>query len=71
MTTFDGCDGSEFPDEFEAVRVKVYETPLVRPVTIIGLTVVGPEAVMFPGDEVTIYEVAHVVNPAKNEMRAD
>ena len=63
--------GSEFPAEFDAVNVNVYETPFVRPVITIGLTVVGPEAVMFSGDDVTIYDVAVVDNPGINEIRAE
>ena len=73
IMAFDGGLGSEFPAEFDEVNVNVYETPFVRPVIIIGLTLVGPEAVMFPGDDVTIYDVAVEVykSPGTNEIRAE
>jgi hypothetical protein len=40
------------PIEFVAVTVKVYDTPLVRPGTLIGDA--APVAVILPGDEVTV-----------------
>ena len=40
------------PFELVAVTVKVYAVPLVKPVTNIGDE--DPDAVMFPGDEVTV-----------------
>jgi hypothetical protein len=37
------------------VTVNVYDNPDVKPVTVIGLEL--PDAVMLPGDEVTVYDV--------------
>ena len=43
------------PAALLAVTLKVYSTPFVKPVTVIGLA--GPDAVMPPGLAVTVYEV--------------
>jgi hypothetical protein len=43
------------PTEVVAVTVKVYEVPLVRPVTLTGE--VAPVPVNPPGEDVTVYEV--------------
>ena len=40
------------PLAFIAVTVNVYAVPSVRPVTVIGDD--APDAVMLPGDEVTV-----------------
>ena len=56
-TKADGSDGSDVPDAFVAVIVKIYDVPFVRPVTTIGLDV--PDAVMLFGLEVMVYEIAY------------
>ena len=50
-------DAGDIPDAFVAVVVNVYDVPFVRPVTIIGLVV--PVAVIPPGLEVMVYEIAY------------
>ena len=51
-TAFEGAEAGPVPDAFVAVTVKVYDTPGVSPVTVIGLAV--PVAVTPPGAEVTV-----------------
>ena len=65
ITALDEIDVSEVPLELVAMTVKVYDVPLVNPVTIIGLTL--PIAMIFPGVEVTVYEVAPV-DPVKDTV---
>jgi hypothetical protein len=50
----EAADAEDVPEGFVAVTLKVYEVPLVRPVT---MHVVAPDAVqvLFPGVEVTVY----------------
>jgi hypothetical protein len=52
----EAADATDAPLGFVAVTVKVYEVPLVRPVTV---QVVSPVVlqVFAPGDEVTVYPV--------------
>jgi hypothetical protein len=52
----EGAEGAEIPEALVAVTVKVYEVPLVRPVTS---QVVAPFEVQVsdPGEEVTVYPV--------------
>ena len=52
VTAFDADDAKLIPALLVAVTVKVYEVPLVSPVTVMGDA--GPVAVMPPGDEVTV-----------------
>ena len=55
VTEFEGDDDAPVPTAFVAVTVKVYDTPLVSPVTVMGdavLLLANP-----PGFEVTVYEV--------------
>ncbi len=52
VTLLLGADGVPVPALFVAVTVKVYDTPLVRPVTTIGLP--APVPVMPPGFDVTV-----------------
>lgn len=53
VTLLEGAEGSPTPTAFVAVTVNRYATPFVRPVTVIGLSVV-PVAVMEPGFDVTV-----------------
>jgi len=53
VTAVEGPDAGPAPTALVAVTVKVYEVPLVSPVTVIGLDV--PVAVTPPGLEVTVY----------------
>jgi len=39
VTEFDAADGTLIPAALLAVTVQVYEVPLLRPVTVIGLAV--------------------------------
>ena len=39
VTEFDAADGTLIPSALLAVTVQVYEMPLLRPVTVIGLAV--------------------------------
>jgi hypothetical protein len=55
-TEFDEAEVAA-PNKFDAVTVKVYEVPAVRPVTRIGLE---PVAVIPPGDEVAVNVVTPV-----------
>jgi hypothetical protein len=48
----DAADAAPVPAALVAVTVKVYETPLVRPVTVIGLA--APVPVVPPGLAVTV-----------------
>ena len=52
ITEFDAVEAGPVPFALVAVTVKVYETPLVRPVTVIGD--VAPEAMFPPGLAVTV-----------------
>ena len=52
ITGFDGSDGSPVPRALDAVTVKVYETPFVNPVTVIGEALL--ELAMLSGLEVTV-----------------
>ena len=58
VTEFDGADAGPVPTEFAAVTVKVYEVPLVSPVTTCVVEVL-PALVSTPpaGFEVTVYPV--------------
>lgn len=53
MTELDGVDGEDVPMELVAVTVKVYDVPLVSPVTVHE---VAPDVVHMnpPGDDVTV-----------------
>jgi hypothetical protein len=55
VTALEVSEGAPVPTAFVAVTVNLYEVPLVRPVTVIG--VVAPVPVKLPGCEVTVYEV--------------
>lgn len=55
ITAFEVLEELDVPIPFVAITVNVYSTPLVKPVTTIGLC--DPEAVAPPGDAVTVYEV--------------
>jgi hypothetical protein len=55
VTEFEGADAGPVPTLLVAVTVKLYEVPLVKPVTVIGGAV--PLAVRPPGEEVTVYPV--------------
>ena len=66
-TEGDANEEPDVPDAFVAVAVKVYDIPFVRPITKIGLD--KPDAVIPPGDEVTVYETAY--NDEVNEIYAD
>jgi hypothetical protein len=48
-----GADGGLVPMAFVAVTVKVYDVPLVSPVTVMGL--LFPVALLSPGCAVTSY----------------
>lgn len=52
VTLFDAADALPVPALFSALAVKVYATPFVRPVTVIGLP--APVALMLPGLDVTV-----------------
>jgi hypothetical protein len=45
-------EGALVPPMLVALTVKLYDVPLVKPVTVIGLT--EPEAEKLPGVEVTV-----------------
>jgi len=49
------ADAADVPLAFVAVTVNVYAVSFVRPVTVIGDD--APDAVMLPGDDVTVYDV--------------
>ena len=53
VTGAEGVLAAEFHPTFLATTVNVYDVPLVKPMTTIGLVV--PVAVIFPGVDVTIY----------------
>jgi hypothetical protein len=55
VTALDAEEADPVPIAFVAVTVNVYETPLVRPVIVIGESL--PLAVIPPGLEVTVYPV--------------
>ena len=55
VIAFDATDAEDVPIALVAVTVKVYSTPLVKPVTTIGDS--DPVAVIFPGEDVTVYRV--------------
>jgi hypothetical protein len=55
VTELEGTEAGPVPALLVAVTVKLYEVPLVKPVTVIGGAV--PVAVKPPGDEVTVYPV--------------
>ena len=52
VTLFDADDARDVPTLLVAVTVNVYAVPLVKPLTVIGLTVLVP--VNPPGEEVTM-----------------
>jgi len=52
ITLLDAAEAVPVPVALVAVTENVYAVPLVRPVTVIGLTV--PVAVTLPGEEVTL-----------------
>jgi hypothetical protein len=52
VTALDALDAAPVPAAFVAVTVKVYDVPLVRPVTVSGLA--DPEVVKEPGLDVTV-----------------
>src|SRR5947209_19516889 len=54
-TGVDGADAALEPNAFTARTVNVYDVPLTRRPTTIGLAV--PEALAPPGDAVTTYDV--------------
>jgi hypothetical protein len=56
VTELDAADGAELPFAFVAKTVKVYEVPLVNPVTVNGEE--APVAVKPPGLDVAVKEVA-------------
>ncbi|MNU98234.1 hypothetical protein D3C71_883390 [compost metagenome] len=55
ITLLDAADASPVPAALLAVMVKVYATPLVKPVTVTGEP--APVAVTPPGLAVTVYTV--------------
>src|SRR5688572_2399712 len=55
VTAFDAELAGPVPAILVAVTVKVYDTPLVKPITTRGL--VAPLDMKPPGDEVTVYDV--------------
>ncbi len=52
VTEFEALEAEPVPAELVAVTVKVYEVPLVRPVTVIGDD--APVPVSPPGFDVTV-----------------
>ncbi len=52
ITLLDAAEAGELLNPVEAVTVNVYDVPVVRPVTVIGLD--APVPVNPPGDEVTV-----------------
>jgi hypothetical protein len=52
ITELLGEEGALVPPILVALTVKLYDVPLLKPVTVIGLT--EPEAVKLPGVEVTV-----------------
>ena len=66
---FDADEAWDVPFEPVAVTVKVYEVFAFNPETIIGLE--EPEAVIFPGDEVTVYDETVTFVGAVNDTVAD
>jgi hypothetical protein len=63
ITGLEEADGAPAPNALFATTTKVYVVPLVNPVTVRGE--VAPEAVKFPGFEVTVYP-AIVFPPLKD-----
>jgi hypothetical protein len=59
---------TEFPLEFCATTVKLYDVPFTNPLIVTGLE--DPEAVIFPGEDVTIYDVTAVFVGAVKEIKA-
>ena len=59
---------AEVPFDPKAVTVNVYAVSFVRPVTVIGDD--APEAVMLPGEEVTVYDVTGTFVGAVNVIVA-
>ena len=55
VTLLDAADSEPVPTVFVAVTLNVYATPLVSPVTVIGLA--APVPVNAPGLDVTVYPV--------------
>ena len=55
ITLLETLEAVPVPRALAAVTVKVYETPLVKPVTVIGLP--AAMAVLPPGLEVAVYSV--------------
>ena len=55
VALLDAEEASDVPFAFVAVTVNVYAVPLVKPVTVIGEDAL--DAVMLPGDDLTVYEV--------------
>jgi hypothetical protein len=51
VTLFEGFDGEPNPAAFFAFTVKVYDVPLVRPFTVMGLE--APFLLIPPGLEIT------------------
>ena len=56
ITAFDDADGDEVPTAFDAVTEKVYETPLLSPLTV-QVSVPPVTQLLAPGLDVTVYEV--------------
>jgi hypothetical protein len=55
ITDPDAAEGTEFPAALVATTVKVYDTFVSKPVTTRGE--LGPVAVKFPGEDLTVYPV--------------
>jgi hypothetical protein len=55
VTAADGAEATEFPAALVATTVKVYAVPLPKPVTTRGEP--APVAVLFSGEDVTVYPV--------------
>ena len=55
ITAPDATEATEFPAALVATTVKVYDTFVVNPVTTKGEP--APVAVLFPGEDVTVYPV--------------
>jgi hypothetical protein len=49
------AEAADVPLDPVAITVNVYDVPVVNPVTVIGDD--APDAVIFPGDDVTVYDV--------------
>jgi hypothetical protein len=56
VTAVEGSDAAPVPTALVAVTVKVYDVPLVRPLTVQDVAPVVVQ-VLLPGDEVTVYPV--------------